>query len=361
MISSSSEEEKVSVKDTDVTDNPEPKSKKKKVYAQKFKKEWMDLYPWLEKKSDKSFCKACEKSIMGGIKHLKRHSETEAHKKNIVKARNTPKMEHFFIDTEISKSVRSAELKLTMFLHEHNLPFLLMDHLILLLSVVCPDSNIAKQLRSARTKTTNMTHTIAEEQTETLSSRLQKSLFSIIIDETTDVSNKKSLVLVARYFNSLQNRVCDIFLGLIRVVNSDAESLFNGICAYFDKLKIPLDKLVVFAADNASVMMGNISGVQARFKVILPNIFVMGCVCHSFHLCSSAAAKKLPRSLEDFTRSVYNYFSHSSKRSEKLEEFQKFMMLKPHKMLHPAQTRWLSLQVHTCLKNYLLLAFIKTC
>lgn len=106
-----------------------------------------------------------------------------------------------------------------------------------------------------------------------------------------------------------------------------------------------IKNLLGFAADNASVMMGQIGGVQTLFKNILPNIFILGCVCHSFHLCSSAAAKKLPRSLEEFIRSIYNYFAHSSKRKESFEEFQTFMRLKPKKLLHPSQTRWLSLQV----------------
>ena len=37
----------------------EPEAKKKKYYIQKFRKEWIDLYPWLENKQDKAFCTAC--------------------------------------------------------------------------------------------------------------------------------------------------------------------------------------------------------------------------------------------------------------------------------------------------------------
>lgn len=87
----------------------------------------------------------------------------------------------------------------------------------------------------------------------------------------------------------------------------------------------------------------------------LYKIFVLGCVCHSFHLCSSEAAKKLPSYLEDLVRGVYNYFAHSSKRGEELKEFEMFIELKPHKLLRPNQTRWLSLQVAPFYCNFFLI------
>ncbi|KAJ8915278.1 hypothetical protein NQ315_014786 [Exocentrus adspersus] len=323
-----------------------PKKKKRKIYLQRFKKEWVNIFPWLEARNTRAFCKACMKSIAVRVRFTKN---------TLKKEEKTAKLDNYVTkDNELLNAVKKAELGLTIFLHEHNLPFLLMDHLILLLSVICPDSKIAKQLKCARTKTTNLTHCIAEEQIDSISKKFQNQYYSLIVAETTDISNKKSLVIVARYFDTLQNKCRDSFIGLIRVLSADSEGLFNGICNYLKELNIPLNNLVGLAADNVSVMMGNISRVQARFRAILPNIFVMGCVCHSFNLCSSAAAKKLPRSLENFIRQIYSYFSHSSKRIEKLQEFQKFMDLKPHQMLHPAQTRWLSLQaaVDRVLENW---------
>lgn len=100
-----------------------------------------------------------------------------------------------------------------------------------------------------------------------------------------------------------------------------------------------------FAGDNASVIMGKISGVQAKFKEISGDIFVLGYTCHSLHLCSSAACTKLLMSFEEFVRSLYNHFSNSPKTIGEFDEYQKFLLLELHKMLRPAQTRWLSLQV----------------
>lgn len=70
----------------------------------------------------------------------------------------------------------------------------------------------------------------------------------------------------------------------------------------------------------------------------------MKCVCHSFHLCASCACKTLPRGVEDLARDVYNNFL-SPKQTSGYKVFQALADVQPHKLLHPSQTRWLSLQV----------------
>ncbi|KAJ8941791.1 hypothetical protein NQ314_010279 [Rhamnusium bicolor] len=221
-----------------------------------------------------------------------------------------------------------------------------MDHLPKLITHICPDSEVAKSLKCSRTKATSLTkYCLAKEQLEIISRKLKQTKFSLILDETTDISTEKSLALVVRFFD--EGVVKDRFFGLLKVESCTAEAIFNKILDYLIGLDIPLDNLLGLAADNAAVMMGQLTGVQARFKDRLPNLFVLGCVCHSFHLCSSAATKKLPRSLENFVRNIYNYFSNSSQRLSKLKECQTFMSLKPNKLLHPSRTRWLSLQART--------------
>lgn len=55
------------------------------------------------------------------------------------------------------------------------------------------------------------------------------------------------------------------------------------------------------------------------------------------------ACQKLPRFVKDLTRDVHNYFSFSPKRVAEFTQFQNFCNVKIHKILHPSQTRWLSL------------------
>jgi hypothetical protein len=56
----------------------------------------------------------------------------------------------------------------------------------------------------------------------------------------------------------------------------------------------------------------------------------------------------------------YNYIQNSSKRQKFLREYQSFLNEKPHKMLRPSQTRWLSLQavVNRMLENWNVLVLV---
>ncbi|XP_011876164.1 PREDICTED: zinc finger MYM-type protein 1-like [Vollenhovia emeryi] len=200
-------------------------------------------------------------------------------------------------------------------------------------------------MKCSRTKATAITKDcLAPEAKEEICRRVKDNVYSLIIDETTDIDTKKSLAIIIRFFDEKKMSVVDKFLGLVELETANAENIHKTVLKCLEDIGIPFANMIGFAADNASVMMVNISGVQARFREMVPHIFVLGCICHSFHLCASAAANKLPRSIEDFARSVYNHFSNSSKRIEELAEYQSFVDLEPHKMLRPSQTRWLSLQ-----------------
>ena len=75
----------------------------------------------------------------------------------------------------------------------------------------------------------------------------------------------------------------------------------------------------------------------------------MRCICCTAHLCVLHACEKLPRTAEDIVRDIYNYFCHSAKHQEELKVVQSFCNVEPHKLLHPCQTRWLSL--HSCISR----------
>ena len=94
---------------------------------------------------------------------------------------------------------------------------------------------------------------------------------------------------------------------------------------------IPTCNIIGFAADTCNVMMGEHNSVQQKMKTIIPNIFIMRCICHTAHLCASYASKKLPRTVEELVRDIYSYFSHSSKRQTAFKQFQDFVEVELHK------------------------------
>ncbi|KAL1444337.1 hypothetical protein MTO96_045565 [Rhipicephalus appendiculatus] len=120
--------------------------------------------------------------------------------------------------------------------------------------------------------------------------------------------------------------------------------MYDHIVKAFGDWNVPYkENMIGFAADGANVMMGSRNSIMTHLRKDIPNLFVMKCICHSFHLCASYACEKLPRAVEDEVRDIYNYFHSSPKRQERLKDFQGFLDSKPHKMLQASQTRWLSL------------------
>lgn len=239
--------------------------------------------------------------------------------------------------------VKSGEIKMACFLAEHNLPFSLADDLKDLIQTVAQDSKLASELTFGRTKAhaivVNVTGKVAENK---LIETLQKNKFSLIVDESTDRSSTKHLALIVR--TAVDFHVEDSFLCLIPVVDGTATALHNACTKYFDEKNIPYKQnMVGFAADGTNSMFGQHHSLSTLFAKDIPDLFLMKCICHSFHLCASYACKKLPRGVEDFARDVYNYIQNSPKRFGDYKDFQCFVNVKPHKLLHPAQTRWLSL------------------
>ena len=90
-------------------------------------------------------------------------------------------------------------------------------------------------------------------------------------------------------------------------------------------------------------MFGQFNSVASRLINKFPGLTLFKCSCHSLHLCASEAAKKLPRACEELVRQTYLYFSSSAKRRFEFKTFLDFYEEDPLSILHPNQTRWLSL------------------
>ncbi|XP_064111176.1 uncharacterized protein LOC135218659 [Macrobrachium nipponense] len=229
-----------------------------------------------------------------------------------------------------------------------------MDHLTDLLKDILSDPNTAKELQLKRTKATAIVkNVIGSSFKEELAQKLKDTKFSVLCDESTDVGSIKSSCVVVRFYDKDAGAVKCQFWELYDVYDAKnpentkegatGKNLFEGLMKTFNQYDIPAKNIIGFGSDGCNVMMGAHNSVASRFREQCPGIFVMKCVCHSAHLCASEACKALPRRCEDLAREIFNHFKCSSKRQSELVQFQEFLNLKPHKILHPSQTRWLSL------------------
>ncbi|RVE46071.1 hypothetical protein evm_009295 [Chilo suppressalis] len=334
--------------------NVTPTKKRKLHYEQKYLNLWekdQKFSGWVTKsnKGDYYFyCKSCKCDLKcgGGKKVLEKHVESTKHKSNVKGAVHQPTITSMLPESaskSFTDKIKSGEIKMACFLAKNNLPFSLADDLKDLIQSVVPDSKLASELNFGRTKAhaivTNVTGKVAEKQ---LINILQQNKFSLIVDESTDRSSTKHLALIVR--TAVDLHVEDSFLGLIPVIDGTSTALHNACTKFFEEKNISYkENMVGFAADGTNSMFGQHHSLSTLFAKDIPNLFLVKCICHSFHLCASYACKKLPRGVEDFARDVYNYIQNSPKRIGDYKEFQCFVNVKPHKLLHPAQTRWLSL------------------
>ena len=113
----------------------------------------------------KAFCTVCQKDLEfqnGGVYGLERHGRSVAHQNRVRTTKSQPRLRSTASQAStVSQAVTDAELSTAYFIAEHRLPFTTSDHLAQLLSKVCPDSTIAKKIKSGRTKTSASIEVVA--------------------------------------------------------------------------------------------------------------------------------------------------------------------------------------------------------
>ena len=308
---------------------------------------------WLthSRKGDRyAYCKVCNKDLScseGGLKDIKRHGSTESHlrlaksdvgQQTLTKAWNK--------ELTVSMQAARAEAILCNMLVEHNLPFLLMDHLPGLLSHAFPDSKIAKEVKCARTKSTAVVkHAIAPAIHNTMISMVNLlPAFSLLMDESTDRGVVKREGTLIRYYDESTLHIATGFLGLQEVPEANASNLFECLDFHITQAGLSYEKLIGWNSDGASVMLGRRNSVVSRLKAKQPNLYVIHCICHVSHLIVSDAIPCIPSYVTSLTENLYWWFHHSAKRVAELHSFQEWLEVEGHKILKKVDTRWLSLE-----------------
>lgn len=111
--------------------------------------------------------------------------------------------------------------------------------------------------------------------------------YSIIIDESTDVSVTKFLCMCVKYFDTTENRILIDFLGLLEIERATANDLYKSIIEYLRQIGIPLKNLIAIGTDGANNLCGRNHSVYTLLKGDIPNLQLVRCTCHSLHLCAS--------------------------------------------------------------------------
>lgn len=329
MSDSDSEDEEIS----------SPKKKvKTKLYEQKFRSDWLGdpaFKAWLiapsNGKSEPS-CKVCTKNISCSKTALQRHGLSAQHKQACLRATNQTSI-HASLQKQQSADIykETTTVQIAAFLAEHNLPLSLSPSLLELMKARAPkngkESKSLQEIQMGATKCTNVIRQgvglyYAKELTEIL----RQKRFSIIPDETTDVSTEKQLGVCVMYVDEKDLTPVTRFLDIVEATDAGAKGLYKEIKGIFEEKSIPLTNIIGYSSDTCNVMFGENLSVSTLLKKDVPHVSTIKCSCHMIHLCASHACLKLSTSLEDMCKTSIpisadqrsdRRISHNSKRSWK--------------------------------------------
>lgn len=166
-----------------------------------FRDAWLhddELRVWLRKVVGNphwAYCHACRSDMSAEITSIKRHKMSKFHTNNMTHIKNAPTKEASTSVSELDGMVTRAEIKLATFMAEHNIALNTADHLLDLLKDIFPNCSIA-QMSLKRSKATYAIKEISKTSQQQMVRDLKRNRFSIIIDETTDISTSKTCAVV---------------------------------------------------------------------------------------------------------------------------------------------------------------------
>ena len=115
--------------------------------------------------------------------------------------------------------------------------------------------------------------------------------FSIIADETQDVSGLEQFAISLRWVGS-SYVISEDLIGLVQVDTTDAATLSTVIKDVLTRCNIDLHNCRGQAYDGASNMSGPFSGVATRLRQEEPKAHFVHCAAHCLNLCLQECARK---------------------------------------------------------------------
>ena len=306
----------------------------------KFNPSWSQNYPVKAVSNDRfSFhCIPCARAIScghQGLKDVKVHCERVTHKKRVDAAKKTQSIAQLIATgtDSTSKNVIKAEVMVTNFLVQHNLPIATADHLVLLFKEVFPDSKIAASYASGRTKSSAIINNAIGPQCHTyLVQHCKNHPFSLGIDGGSDTGLEKMNPVTIRIFDiNRSKQVESHFYDMSTTSGEDcgkAAAIFDVLDEKFQNDSMPWHNAVSLSVDNTNAMIGCNNSIASRCKNENPNIFISGCACHLAHIdateANDAFTDVLGINIEDVLIDLFYWFDKSSKRKGKLSEYFEF-------------------------------------
>ncbi len=213
-----------------------------------------------------------------------------------------------------------------------------------------------------------MSHDIINEQIQLMAHHVLRGLlasikeakfYSIICDETQDISGKEQLGLTVRWVDNSYS-INEDLIGMYAVDQTNASTLIAVIKDCLVRCSLSLDNLHRQAYDGASNMTGRLSGVAKCMLDDNPKAHFVHCMAHCLNLCLQDVASKCACVKEalSLTSDLANVVCASPKRLALFEKIQSEMALGSRRLKPLCTTRWTvrTGAINAILTNYSVIA-----
>lgn len=164
----------------------------------------------------------------------------------------------------------------------------------------------------------------------------EASFYSVLADETADISGTEQLSIGVRYLRQDADEqkyvICEEFLGYIPLQKLDAKTISANILQFLSDSGLNLDQLVGQGYDGCSTMAGHVGGVQKLIRDQYPRAMYFHCASHILNLVINDQ-NNLPeiRNAAGTTKEVIQFFRESTLRRHMIPNIPLF-----------CETRWSS-------------------
>ena len=160
---------------------------------------------------------------------------------------------------------------------------------------------------------------------EVLCDMQESAYFNIMVDESTDASILKQLVIYGKVV--VEGKLKTRYLRIIDIEDGKATTIVEAITSYLHYSRLDFHHLSSFGSDGASVMTGCHAGVATLLCSLNSEMISVHCICHRLALASGQASNQVKyiKQMKDHLLALRKYFHFSPVCSVQLKSIQSIM------------------------------------
>ena len=165
--------------------------------------------------------------------------------------------------------------------------------------------------------------------------------FTLMSDETRDISNVEQATVVIRWVDDLFD-VNEDFIGLVSVDDTTGETLTNALKDVLIRCMLPISNCRGQSYDGAANMMGKFKGVASQILKDNPAAIPIHCFAHRLNLCLQSVSRQntLLRDALDVSGEISQLINFSPKRSALFNKIKEELSPEAPGLRPLCPTRW---------------------